>query len=82
MQYTNKKDKHNNEIYEGYILKYENEKHPLSSGIYIVKWSNEECGFICERQKPYNYLLPNIWHECEIIGTIYENPELLEEKIK
>ena len=82
VQYTNKKDKHNDEIYEGHILKYENKKHLLSSSIYVIKWNDEECGFVCERQKPYNYLLPNIWHECKIIGHIYENPELVGEDEK
>ena len=82
VQYTNEKDKHKNKIYEGYILKYNNEKYPSSSGIYIIKWSNKECGFTCEREKPYNYLLSRVWCECEIIGNIYENPELLGEDKK
>lgn len=78
-EYTGKKDKNGGGIYRGDILKYEDKSYPLSSGVYLVEWSDEECSFICERQEPYNYLLPDIWHECEITGTIFENPELVEE---
>lgn len=76
---TGLKDKNNKEIYEGDKLEYDNTKYPSSAGVYLIEWSDEECGFICERQEPYNYLLPRIWHECEIIGDLFENPELVEQ---
>lgn len=77
MEYTGKGDKNGKAIYDGDILCYFNLKYS-SGGLYLVEWSSDECSFICERKNPYNYLLPCVWCECEIIGNIYENPELLE----
>jgi uncharacterized phage protein (TIGR01671 family) len=77
MEYTEKDDKMGGRIFEGDILRYDNTAHPLSGGLYLIEWSADECSFICERQKPFNYLLPCVWCECEVVGNIYENPELL-----
>lgn len=78
MQYTGLKDKNGKEIYEGDFLKYENQEYPDASGIYLVSWCEEELAFVCEREEPYNYLSPRVWKECEIVGSICENPELLQ----
>ena len=82
VEYTGKTDKEGNEIYAGDILKCEDKLYPLLLGVYLVEWSDEECGFICERQEPYTYLLPGVWCKCEIVGNIFENPELLKETKK
>jgi len=76
MQFTGLKDKNGKEIYEGDIL----------TSNYIVSWNNKLCGFIVKHS---NKLLGYPLYETgglldlsltEILGNIYENPELLKEK--
>lgn len=74
MQYTGLKDKNGKEIYEGDFLHHE----PLYPNIPIeVFWSNKFAGW---RGKIQGLLVINIIKilaECEVIGNIYQNPELL-----
>ena len=70
MQYTGLKDKNGKEIYEGDLLKQK----------IIVKW-NEKFASWCLYREGWMF---THWfgescnpEECEIIGNIYENPELL-----
>lgn len=68
MQYTGLKDKNSKEIYEGDILrwKYEGDEY-----IKQVEWK----GFCFQ---PFNgQEWSPIKEECEVIGNIWENPELL-----
>lgn len=76
MQYTGLKDKNGKEIYEGDIC---NCREYECFG--KVEWNNEEAGFyFCvvmegggfEEEHLYDYV-----DELEVIGNIYENPELL-----
>lgn len=70
MQYTGLKDKNGKEIYDGDIVKHNCGRKSaevfmdVEKGQWRIK-SNNECF----------YILANI--SCEIIGNIYENPELL-----
>lgn len=71
-QYTGLKDKNNKEIYEGDILRYIN----LIIGQVIFAFGSYQVKTL----ENLNFGLDDICYHCtiEIIGNIYENPELLE----
>lgn len=69
MQSTGLKDKNGKFIYEGDILK-------RYAGIEVVQWDSEFTGF-SPWVEPDGYINPSA---LEVIGNIYENPELLEAK--
>lgn len=78
MQYTGLKDKNGKEIYEGDIVEYESEWYDelhVMEGQPIVYDESE--GIFCLKDDSPN-LLSN-YENIEIIGNIYENPELLKE---
>ena len=67
MQYTGRKDKNGKEIYEGDILRF---AHMKGKVFY------EDFAFLWDGNPPAHQAWP---HDAEVIGNIYENPELLEE---
>ena len=74
MQYTGLKDKNNKEIYEGDIVTLHNSK-------YKVIFNSKEAGFVL-RDDEFEMNIPftnNNNKRMEVIGNIYENPELLKE---
>ena len=73
-RYTGLKDKNGNRIWENDII-----KHEVSDTIGTVKWYQEDyvgwCvdDFMIDEQQ----FTDEMWGECEVIGNIYDNPELL-----
>ncbi len=75
MQYTGLYDKKGKEIYEGDIIKLR-----ANHGIGIIRYSDEWGAFVVEyiKTRPLVVLGMNYYKEdIEILGNIYENPELL-----
>lgn len=80
MQSTGLRDKNGKEIFEGDILKVTN----LSSWLEVVSFNNNKAMFVSKEIKreieesPLYDLFNTDIFEVEIIGNIYENPELAE----
>ena len=68
MQFTGLLDKNGKEIYEGDILKWNDE-------VSQVMWRLYDSMF--EIEKIFNGFSERVTSDYEIIGNIYENPELL-----
>jgi len=84
MQFTGKKDKNGKEIYEGDIINVKD--HPDFSawgGVGFVLWDNRELSYLYGVTNGWSDLLctPDK-KQIEVIGNIYENPELLKEKVE
>ncbi len=71
-QYTGLHDKNGKEIYEGDIIKAKTFNYPL-----CIEWDRGECAFVM-RSTHSGATYGFMW-EIEIIGNIYDNPELLKE---
>lgn len=77
MQSTGLKDKNGKEIFEGDIVDYKGRKA-------VIKWHGSYASFIYRFVDELNkrsaewYPLYLAYLKCEVIGNIYENPELLE----
>ena len=85
MQYTGLKDKNGKEIYEGDVLRFTGE-YPMGLDSWMgrrfwertgyVYYDDEESRFTCTKMG--DQVSPSYWIACEkeVIGNIYENPEL------
>jgi uncharacterized phage protein (TIGR01671 family) len=67
MQFTGLKDKNRKEIYEGDIIMKSLKDNGRKDEKIIVKWDEQTVGFNISGKKGHMY---------EIIGDIYQNPEL------
>lgn len=71
-QYTGLKDINGKEIFEGDIIKPQ-EKYITTCC--IVVW--ESIGLKLKTNNWCNWFAEYVWSDCEIVGNIYDNPELL-----
>ncbi len=76
MQYTGLKDKNGKEIYEGDIIETENS---LGVHKFAVEYNDDKAGYFCPHwvDDEYETTLGQLPNHIEIIGNIFENPELL-----
>ena len=82
MQSTGLKDKNDKEIFEGDILACETDNEVINLNVF---WDEEHALFMFEskkynEQEPLAELVENNTYPFEIIGNIYEKPELSEDK--
>jgi len=76
MQYTGLKDKNEVEIYEGDVVKDDIRIHSKNIEVF---WSDNLAMFMVRRQEKWSEELHLISSRVEVIGNIYENPELLKD---
>ncbi|MCD6573498.1 MAG: hypothetical protein J7K95_05340, partial [Thermoplasmata archaeon] len=86
MQYIERKDKNGKEAYDKDIIKFRfTVENKETIGIGVIKWNTKESAWIVETLKVKGgksitgYFLLGVIDEFEVIGNIYENPELLKE---
>jgi uncharacterized phage protein (TIGR01671 family) len=75
MQYTGLKDSKEKEIYEGDIVIFWDD---MARNTFDVAWEQETCSYVL--LKHGGRLIMDQSHRYEVIGNIYENPELLDTK--
>lgn len=80
MQYTGMKDKNGNEIYEGDIVHVIYNSKPEQNTTHKIEWVKHHLSFDISPNfmfQPYSFIYILEKYQIEIIGNIYENPELL-----
>ena len=76
MQYTGLKDKNNKEIYEGDVLSNGNDEKPYKV---IFENGSFRAEFEGDFEEHSFDLIDVVAQGCELVGNIYESPELIKE---
>lgn len=75
-QYTGLTDENGVKIFEGDILH-------AAQGDFVVRWSESICSFVAgEKERMRPCMNSGTVKCCEVIGNIYDNPELIKEAEK
>ena len=80
MQYIGAKDKNGVEIYDGDIIHFPYDWFGDSGKDFIVRWNESCCAFVREPisgSRMWGHASREILSMCEVVGNIYENPELV-----
>jgi hypothetical protein len=74
MQYVGLTDKNGREIYEGDIIQHHDHHGNIARG--VVRWDERDAAFT-----PGVGLMSEASQWLEVVGTVYESPELLDDKV-
>ena len=78
-QFTGMVDKNGRRIWENDII-----KHEISDTIGVVKWYHEDYvgWYVDDVVVDEQQFTDEMWNECEVIGNIFDHPELLKGEAK